>query len=484
MAEQITQQQSLEAFEQQLRQKVQQGDPVACFQIVEHFERKGIAPNKLESTSRINLLMEASNKGIGAASILLAHWYLNGHYVQKDAAKAILFFEHAANVCKDSYGFYELAKMFELGLGVKAQPEKAQQFLKKAVDLHNPEATFTYATQRIQQEPEHSLQLLKDNYKKHHHVKSLLCLNDAQEFNQDKVQNFFEANQDDPYIAGLLAFRYLKNGQLQQAKQLAQQSAQQNNPIGCHVRALVEYQDSDGDAALAQQYMLKAAQLGHNEAAYQAALVVLQQVDQITDSAQKQQLLQQALQLLAQAAHAGVASAQFSLGQCLTQGIGVEVNRQEGFRWIERAAQQGNVDAIFALALNLPVEHEQHLPLLNTAAQAGHPKAMMCMGIYCQNHDQPAEAIEWFTHAKARGDIRAGYLLGIAYRDGLGVDADAKLAVELLNQAGEQGDADAYFALYESYKEGIGVRKNKKSQAKYLKLAQTAQHPKALEIQE
>ena len=484
MAAQATQQQSLEAFEQQLRLKAQQGDPVACFKLVEHFERKGLAPNKLEANNRINLLMQASNQGMGAASILLAHWYLNGHYVPRDPAKAILFFEHASQVGKDSYGYFELAKIFDAGIAVQAQADKAADYLQKALAMHNPEAMFVHARQRLAQEPEHSLQVLKENYKRNKHLNSLLLINDAPEFNPKNIDSYFQANQADPSIAGLLAFRLLRRGDLAQAEGLAQQSAKANNPIGCHVRALVELEKTAPDLQLAEQYMLQAAQLGHHEAAYRAALMQFQHADQSQDDAQKQQFLHQALRLLSQAAHAGLATAQFSLGQCFLKGVAVEVNPQEGWAWVERAAQQGHVEACFNLALKLPVEHAQHLPLLKHAAQAGHAKAMLCMGIYCQNHNQLSDAIQWFEQAKAHGDARAYYFLGLAYRDGSGVEADSKQALQYLQLAGEQGDADAYFALYESYKEGLGLRKNKKSQAKYLKLAQQAGHPQALSIEE
>lgn len=486
-AQQHTQQQaqSMAEFEQQLRDKAQKGDPVACFQIVEHFERKAQAANKLEAQNRINLLLEASNKGVGAASLLLGRWYLNGHYVNKDPAKAILFFEHAGNVCKDSYGYYQLAEMFQTGVGVKAYPEKGLEYLKKAVDLHNPDAIFTYASQVLKTDADKALQLLKDNYKKQHHVRSLLFLNDSPDFNQSKVQTFLEnQHQNDPLISALLAFRYLNQGKIAEAKQLADYAAEQNDAVGCHVRALIEFQDENGSQELAQQWMLKAAQRGHVDASYRVGLGLLSQAEQQNDPALEEKIVQQALQFIAQAAQAGFAPAQFSLGQCWLQGIGVEKNQQEGLGWIERAAQQGHVDAMFTLALNLPVDHAQHLPLLQAAAQSGHSKAMLCMGLYLQNHAQHEQAFEWFKHAKEHGDLRADFMLGMAYLTGNGVEADSKHAVELLNQAGEAGDIDAYFALYEAYRDGNGVRKNKKSQAKYLKLAQQGNHPEALKIEE
>lgn len=480
-----TTQQSAATYEQQLRQMAQQGDGVACFQLVELYEQKAPAQNKLESQHRINLLMQASNQGVGAASIFLGRWYLTGHYVAKDSAKAIMFFEHAGNVCKDSFGFYQLAEMFQTGKGVSVNAEKGLDYLKKAVAMHNPEAIFTYANQLLKTDVAQALQLLKDNYKKQKHLKSLLFINDAPQLDQDKVQQFLKENaEQDSFASALYAFRLLQAGDAKQAIAYAERAIKDNNPIAFYVRALIELQDNKGDAQKAQQYMLQAAQFGHVEAAYRAGINSLQQVDQLPDEASKKQMLQQSLQLLAQAAQSGFAAAQFSLGQCWLQGIGVEKNPKEGMAWIERAAQQGNVDAVFALALNLPVEHEQHLPLLKHAAEQGHTKAMICMGIYAQNHGQAEKGLEWFNLAKSRGEIRADYMLAVAYRDGLGVDADSDKAVELLKISADNGDADAMYALYQAYRDGEGVRKNKKSQAKYLEMAKAAKHPDALKIDE
>lgn len=483
--EQKNTEQSLAQFEQALRRRAQQGDAVACYQIVVHFEQKGSAANQLEAQNRIQLLMQASNKGVGAASLLLGRWYLNGHYVNKNPAQAILMFEHAANVCKDSYGFYQLAEMFQRGIGVSADEEKGLVYLKKAVAMRNPDAIFTYANQLLSTDIEQAFTLLKDNYKKHQHAKSLFFLHENDNFDAEKVEQFFiTLAKNDALASALLAARCIAEQKLAQALPYADFAATAQHPIGFYVRALLEFERPDGDIEQGHQWMLQAAQRGHIEAAYRVGLTLLTQAEQQTNPSEKETLLQQALQFVAQAAHAGFAPAQFTLGQCWLQGVGVEKKQQEALGWLERAAQQGHVDAMFVLGINLPIEHAQHLPLLQAAAHAGHPKAMLCVGIYLQNHAQASEALEWFELAKAHGDMRANYMLGLAYLQGNGVAAESKKAVELLNLAGEAGDAEAYFALYEAYRDGQGVRKNKKSQAKYLKLAQEAGLPQALAIED
>ncbi|HEY7576245.1 MAG TPA: hypothetical protein VH855_01510, partial [Acetobacteraceae bacterium] len=60
--------------------------------------------------------------------------------------------------------------------------------------------------------------------------------------------------------------------------------------------------------------------------------------------------LKQALPLLVRAARAGIAEAEYRLGRCYLEGAGVPPSRPEGARWLERAANQGYVEAQAQLA--------------------------------------------------------------------------------------------------------------------------------------
>ena len=60
--------------------------------------------------------------------------------------------------------------------------------------------------------------------------------------------------------------------------------------------------------------------------------------------------LKQAFPLLVRAARAGIAEAEFRLGRCYMEGAGVPTSRVEGARWLERAANQGYVEAQARLA--------------------------------------------------------------------------------------------------------------------------------------
>ena len=58
----------------------------------------------------------------------------------------------------------------------------------------------------------------------------------------------------------------------------------------------------------------------------------------------------QAFPLLSRAARAGIAEAEYRVGRCYLEGAGVPPSRTEGARWLERAANQGYVEAQAQLA--------------------------------------------------------------------------------------------------------------------------------------
>ena len=53
------------------------------------------------------------------------------------------------------------------------------------------------------------------------------------------------------------------------------------------------------------------------------------------------------------------------------------------------------------------------------------------------------EAVRWFAKAAEQGNVEAMYLLGECYRDGSGVDEDQKKAVEWFTKAAKQGHEEA-----------------------------------------
>ena len=58
-----------------------------------------------------------------------------------------------------------------------------------------------------------------------------------------------------------------------------------------------------------------------------------------------------AFQLYARAGRTGLAEAEYRVGRCYLDGVGVPPSRAEGIRWLERAADHGHVEAQSQLAI-------------------------------------------------------------------------------------------------------------------------------------
>ncbi|OTG67133.1 tetratricopeptide repeat protein [Acinetobacter silvestris] len=194
--------------------------------------------------------------------------------------------------------------------------------------------------------------------------------------------------------------------------------------------------------------------------------------------------LQQAFKHLHLATLAGNRDAQYSFSQCFKQGLGTEKDEEQALYWLEQAAQNHHGDAQFELAMLLPLEHEQHLFLLNASAQNGNIQAMLCMATHAQHQQNMEQVLSWLYKAKAENSPRACYILAQLYRGGVGIAADLPQSIALLQQAADFGDINAYFELFKAYKKGgLGVRKNKKIAIKYLNLAKENQHIEAAAIE-
>ena len=446
-------------------------------------EQQGLAQNEQDAQARVDLLVNASNQNFAPASTLLGQWHVLGRYVNQSVQSALLFFQHAAKL-NHALAHLELAY---LGLNnATDQLTKAQALmhLQQAVQLNHPEAIFVYAQQQLSQDPQYEYLLLLNNYLKNQHQNSLKFFVEFSGFDSIKVQNeLLKIAEKDHFSCALLAFSYLKQNNLDAALKYADIAQEHNDPFGCYVRALIEQQSAKADAAVVQEFLLKAAKNGHIESAYLAAVTLLKNSENAKTEQKQKEYAALAFDLLSHAAVSGNVPAQYSLAQCLRYGMGTEKNLDQGISWLERAAMQNHPDAQFELSMLLPLEHEHHLPLLNSAAEKGHVQAMLCMSIFEQRQNNADGALFWLNKAKELKVPRAFFLLAQMYQEGKCVEVDLTQSADLFKQAADHGDIDSYFELFKIYKDGIGVRKNKKTAGKYLDLAKENQHIEAASIE-
>lgn len=131
------------------------------------------------------------------------------------------------------------------------------------------------------------------------------------------------------------------------------------------------------------------------------------------------------------AADRGAASAQYALGGCYDEGIGVSQNSQEAVDWYRKAADQG---------------HAKAQGNLGFCYSRG-------VGVSRNNH----EAAKWYRKAAEQGVARAQGNLGICYYNGEGVAQDYQEAAKWFRLAAEQGNDMAQAVLGSCYYNGRGV---------------------------
>src|SRR5215472_13501633 len=230
-----------------------------------------------------------------------------------------------------------------------------------------------------------------------------------------------------------------------------------------------------------------------------SAAAALRQAIRLTEQGK----VKQAFRLLTAAARAGIAEAEYRVGRCYLEGAGVPPSRADGARWLEKAANQGYVEAQAQLAMlaihgmvaaattklstrlfgadeTTPPDFETSLRWARKAAEGGSADGQAVLGyiltsgpehlrnldeahLWYQrsaaancpqgalgyalslargaNEQQQVAVVENLRQAADAGLPTALYLLGLMTERGLGgVPADRAAAIQLFRQAAEKGN--------------------------------------------
>jgi len=90
------------------------------------------------------------------------------------------------------------------------------------------------------------------------------------------------------------------------------------------------------------------------------------------------------------------------------------------------------------------------------------------------------KAFSLFSAAAKAGDIQAAYYLGMMYRNGMGVAADAKAAARWLSFAANRQMPAAMFALAHLYLSGEGVKRDELVARRWIEKAADLEYPDAV----
>lgn len=150
--------------------------------------------------------------------------------------------------------------------------------------------------------------------------------------------------------------------------------------------------------------------------------------------------------LIREGAEAGVAEAQAVYGQMLLD----RGEPEQGFRWFEKAAQQGHLMALnmvgrcYDLGWGVDVNKQRAAECFRVAAERGLDWAMYNYATALALGDGVAEdkaaALGWFEKAAALGNAKAVNHVGSFHEDGWVVPRDMAKAAEFYARAAEGGD--------------------------------------------
>ena len=178
------------------------------------------------------------------------------------------------------------------------------------------------------------------------------------------------------------------------------------------------------------------------------------------------------------AAQKGEVTAQFYISVAYEDGIGVEKNPAESFKWMKKAAEQNFSKAqrclgyMYKNGFGAETNATEGFLWIQKAALQGDAGSQTDLGWHYQNgigvSKNAAESVNWYTKAALQGNSRAQMELGRIYEVGDGVKKNLAEAARLYKLAAEQGHAMAQNNLGWLYLKGLGVPTNSVEAVKWL----------------
>eukprot|EP01127_Copromyxa_protea_P014296 TRINITY_DN3959_c0_g1_i2.p1 TRINITY_DN3959_c0_g1~~TRINITY_DN3959_c0_g1_i2.p1 ORF type:complete len:664 (-),score=183.28 TRINITY_DN3959_c0_g1_i2:37-2028(-) len=176
----------------------------------------------------------------------------------------------------------------------------------------------------------------------------------------------------------------------------------------------------------------------------------------------------------------GSAEAQKKIGDLYYDGINLEVDQEEAFKWYQKAAEQGNLSARFFVAemtmcnSDDKAEKDACLEQIKDLASQGVPEAKQFVAFFSlQGTLVPKNILEAFRLYKELADDtglpEAAYEVGMMYcrgRDGIVYDVEE--GARYLEIAASQNHAESSRRLASMYYAGLGVAKDEQKAVDYL----------------
>ncbi len=187
------------------------------------------------------------------------------------------------------------------------------------------------------------------------------------------------------------------------------------------------------------------------------------------------------------ASELGNAWAQFELGICYSNGLGVPQDPFEAFKWYKKSAERGNISAQCQLAhcyqsgIGVTQNNNEAFNWFRIAASHGEAWSQFNLGSYYENGQNLNEAVSWYRKSAEQGFAEAQKRLALLYSEGKGVLHDVHEAFNWTLKAAEQGDMWAQNRVATCYEQGKGVPQNLEEAIKWYRIGSKRGNAMAIE---
>ncbi len=210
----------------------------------------------------------------------------------------------------------------------------------------------------------------------------------------------------------------------------------------------------DKDVGKAVQFYSAAAEQGFVDAQVNLGAMYLQGLGVERDEAE-------GFRHFAMAAELGDEAAKSVVGELLWRGQGVGRNPGEARKWLEESEDLANsrfyLGLMSAMGEGAEKDVDAAIDWLEDAADQGHADAAGALGyLYLTDAEEKDEekAVKHLERGVKGGSAQAMHLLGICYREGLGVRRDKTRALDLIEEASAKGCREAEGSLRQLDVEG------------------------------
>ena len=162
----------------------------------------------------------------------------------------------------------------------------------------------------------------------------------------------------------------------------------------------------------------------------------------------------------------GDSIAQFNLGQCYCQGLGINPDTIQAIHWWQKSAEQGYTDAQNNMGAaynkgwgNLTQNKEMAIYWYKKAAEKDCALPQKNLGSIYEDKEDYEEAFIWYKkaakHNNSPESYQAQYRLGYLLKNGQGVTKNYAAGMAWTKQAAKNGNVSAQISLALSYENGI-----------------------------